>query len=245
MERKYYNDIDYKPFLFYVVFGVSEENMQVSKSKHHVDEVPAGIDIRCLNRKDNNDYIENFFQGAIGDIIRENDEELYNICREQDRCVVIQGAAIEDATFDYMRNIVGVMQAFVDNGAVGILDLLTFSLFSPKRYTEKFFEKDINAQDHVVILISKTDDKFWIHTRGMSKFGRPDISMEDVEESKLALCERLINQMIYFGGEGAVFKEQIKINVSPEESHMVRTEFINDFDNDDFNNAYYKATLME
>ena len=69
MERKYYNDIDYKPFLFYVVFGVSEENMQVSKSKHHVDEVPAGIDIRCLDRKDNNDYIENFFQGLSGNIL--------------------------------------------------------------------------------------------------------------------------------------------------------------------------------
>lgn len=245
MERKYYNDIDYKPFLFYVVFGVSEDNMQVSKSKHHVDEIPAGIDIMCVNRTNNNDYIENFFQGAIGSIIKESNEELYNKCREQETCVVIQGAAIEDATFDYMKNLIGVMQAFVENGAVGILDLLTFSLFSPKAYTDKFFEKDINAQDHVVILVSKTNDKYWLHTRGMSKFGRPDISMEDVSEDKLALCQKLINQMIYFGGEGAVFKEQIKINVAPEESYIVRTEFINDFENDDFNNAYYKAALVE
>ncbi|MCQ2542330.1 MAG: hypothetical protein MJ112_08545 [Lachnospiraceae bacterium] len=51
--------------------------------------------------------------------------------------------------------------------------------------------------------------------------------------------------MIYFGGEGAVFKEQIKINVAPEESYIVRTEFINDFENDAFNNAYYKAALVE
>ena len=153
MERKYYNDIDYKPFLFYVVFGVSEDNMQVSKTKHHVDEVPAGIDVMCLNRTNNNDYIENFFRGAIGDIIKERNEELYNICREQDKCVVIQGAAIEDATFDYMRNIVGVMQAFVDNGAVGILDLLTFTLFSPKAYTEKFFEKDINVNSLISLFV--------------------------------------------------------------------------------------------
>ncbi len=52
-------------------------------------------------------------------------------------------------------------------------------------------------------------------------------------------------QMTYFGGEGAVFKEQIKINVAPEESYIVRTEFINDFENDAFNNAYYKAALVE
>ena len=57
------------------------------------------------------------------------------------------------------------------------------------------------------------------------------------------LIEDIINQMIYYGGEGAVFKEQIKINLSSEESYIVNTEFINDFDNDDFNNAYYKISL--
>lgn len=30
MERKYYRDIGYKPFLFYVVFGVSAEELEVS-----------------------------------------------------------------------------------------------------------------------------------------------------------------------------------------------------------------------
>lgn len=245
MERKYYNDIDYKPFLFYVVFGVSEDNMQVSKSKHHVEEIPAGIDIKCLNRKDNNDYIENFFQGAIGEIIKEKDEELYNACRQQDRCVLIQGAAIEDYTFDYMRNLIGVIEAFVENGAVGVLDLLTFSLISPKSWTDRFFEKEINAQNHVVILVSKIGDKYWLHTRGMSEFGRPDISMRDVEADKVDLCKKIIDQMIFFGGHGAVFKEQVKIHVAPEESYMVSARFVNDFDNDDFNNAYYEAALME
>lgn len=41
MNREYYKDIDYKPFLFYVIFGVSAEELQVSRKKHHIDEFPA------------------------------------------------------------------------------------------------------------------------------------------------------------------------------------------------------------
>ena len=33
MERKYYRDIGYKPFLFYVVFGVSAEELEVSRTR--------------------------------------------------------------------------------------------------------------------------------------------------------------------------------------------------------------------
>lgn len=40
MERKYFKDIGYKPFLFYIVFGVSGEDLEVSREKHKVDELP-------------------------------------------------------------------------------------------------------------------------------------------------------------------------------------------------------------
>ena len=41
---------------------------------------------------------------------------------------------------------------------------------------------EINAQNHVVILSSKEEDRYWLHTRGMAEFGRPDISIKDIEE---------------------------------------------------------------
>ena len=41
MEREYYQDIGYRPFLFYIVFGVSGEELEVSREKHHVDELPG------------------------------------------------------------------------------------------------------------------------------------------------------------------------------------------------------------
>lgn len=56
MNREYYKDINYYPYLFYVVFGVSVEQLQVSRKKHHVDELPAGLDMRMLNRQEHAAY---------------------------------------------------------------------------------------------------------------------------------------------------------------------------------------------
>lgn len=34
MNREYYKDINYKPILYYVIFGASEDNPEISRSKH-------------------------------------------------------------------------------------------------------------------------------------------------------------------------------------------------------------------
>lgn len=51
MKREYYQDIGYKPFLFYLVFGVSAEELEVSQKRHKVDELPEGLDIRSFTRE--------------------------------------------------------------------------------------------------------------------------------------------------------------------------------------------------
>ena len=44
-ERPYYEDLNYHPLLFYVVFGVEDEELSVSRERHHMDEFPEGLDM--------------------------------------------------------------------------------------------------------------------------------------------------------------------------------------------------------
>ena len=46
-------------------------------------------------------------------------------CREAEDCVVIQGEIAEDDKLDYMRDVIGIGKAFFEQGAAGILDMLT------------------------------------------------------------------------------------------------------------------------
>lgn len=244
-ERQYYEDIGYKPFLFYVVFGVSGDELEVSRTKHNVDGMPEGLDIISLARPDHSDYIDGLIGGGIGEHLKKADSDLYEACRACDKVVIMRGEIADDGTLDYMRNLIGICEAFIDKGAKGILDLQTFTLYSPKEWNDRFFGKEVNAQNHVLIMFSKEDDGYWIHTRGMAEFGRPDYGISKVPEDKLEDYKQVIDQMVFYGGQGIVFKGSAKLHTFNGKTFRVSTEFVNDFDNDDYNNAYYNVTVIE
>ncbi len=244
MERKYYRDIGYKPFLFYVVFGVSAEELEVSRNRHKVDELPEGLDIRSLTRAQHGSYLDGFLTGAMGKVLEEKDPALFRRCREAETCSILQGSIGKDSTLDYMRNVIGILQAFVEKGAVGILDPQALTLYAPEQWTERFFDKEVNAQNHVVILYSKEEDGYWLHTRGMAEFGRPDIGIHRVPEDRLEDYTKIVEQMIFYGGQGVFFQQDTRLHTANGKAFVVHPEFVNDFENDDYNNAYYNVTVL-
>ena len=243
-ERQYYEDIGYKPFLFYVVFGVSGDELEVSRTKHNVDGLPEGLDIISLARPDHSDYIDGLIGGGIGEHLKKADSALYESCKACDKVVIMRGEIADDSTFDYMRNLIGICETFIDKGAKGILDLQTFTLYSPKEWNDRFFGKEVNAQNHVTIMISEENGRYWLHTRGVLEFGRPDISLyadkkEDVDEYK-----QIIDQMVFYSGQGVFFNGKFSLHTFSGNTYSVNSVFVDDFDNDDFNNAYCKVEVL-
>ena len=245
MERKYYEDIGYKPFLFYVVFGVSANELEISRTKHKVDEIPEGLDVIALSRPEHSDYLDGLLGGDIGKVLKNANSDLYETCVKTEKVVILKGEIQKDSTFDYMRNVIGIIQAFIDKGAAGVLDLMTFTLYSTSEWNKRFFAQDeVNAQNHVLIMFSKEENGYWIHTRGMLEFGRPDYGISNVPESKLDEYKQVVDQLVFYGGQGILFKGQAKIHIRSGKTFTVKPEFVNDFENDDYNNAYYNVTVL-
>lgn len=132
------------------------------------------------------------------------------------------------------------------DGAVAVLDLLTFTLFSAEEWTKKIFDPGFTPYSHTVILASEEeDDSIWLHTRGMRKFGRPDISMEKVLKSDVQNASQVVNQMIFYGALGVFFSKPVKLHTHSGMSCIVMPKFIEDMDNPDFNNSYYQILWSE
>ena len=220
MERKYYEDIGYKPFLFYVVFGVSANELEISREKHKVDEIPEGLDVIALSRPEHSDYLDGLLGGDIGKVLKNANSDLYETCVKTEKVVILKGEIQKDSTFDYMRNVIGIIQAFIDKGAAGVLDLMTFTLYSTSEWNKRFFAQDeVNAQ-------------------------RPDYGISNVPEDKLEEYKQVVDQLVFYGGQGILFKGQAKIHIRSGKTFTVKPEFVNDFENDDYNNAYYNVTVL-
>ena len=65
-------------------------------------------------------------------------------------------------------------------------------------WRDRYLVKDgAPLRNHVLILRDEDEaGRYWVHTRGLRKFGRPDISLRNVPESDMdragALCQRLV-----------------------------------------------------
>ena len=96
-----------------------------------------------------------------------------------------------------------------------------------------------------MILFSEEEDGIWLHTRGLAEFGRPDIGIHGVPEEKVEDYKQAIDQMIFYSGKGLFFKGKATLNTFNGKTITVAPELVNDFENDDYNNAYYNVTVVE
>lgn len=245
-ERPYYKEPGRRPFLFYIVFGTAQEHVQVSRERHHVDQVPESLELSILKRPENSEYMDALIGGALGNVLDGTDHSLYEAVRGTEKWAVLRGEIREDADLHYMRNAIGLVQALVETGAAGVLDLQTFTLFTPEQWTSTIFEPEFNPYSHVVILASETEERMlWLHTRGMRKFGRPDISIENVPQDESEEAAQITNQMIFYGALGASFPRPVKLHTPQGLSRIIKPQLVDDPDNPDFNNAYYQILWEE
>jgi hypothetical protein len=144
-------------------------------------------------------------------------------------------------TLDYLRDCVGLLTFFLDNGACAIYDPQIFHWWTPQEWRDRVFTPAGPVpRHHVAILFSeepKAKGLVWVHTRGMRKFGRPDISVRHVSPDYVVavidLCERLIEMQAF----GAVIPEGQEIRMEYLPPGGVG-HHAGDLDDPEFNNVH-------
>jgi len=76
-DRQYYKDLNTHPYIYYIVFGVKDEELSISKERHHVEGIPEGLNITMLTKEKNGDYMNNLLSNTIGDLMKKDNSELY------------------------------------------------------------------------------------------------------------------------------------------------------------------------
>ena len=183
--RKYYSPDGGQPFLFYVVYGDIETNAPLDGQRYRSAGVPDGLDLMHYGPGSNHPEVPGTFRdGYLWDEFQVADPVLAAMVAQCKSCLVLRGEPTDATTLNYLRDAVGLITYLLDQGGVCVYDPLMFRWWGAEQWRKTILEPAAAVpRQHTVTLYSAEENdptKKWFHTRGMRKFGRPDISVHDV-----------------------------------------------------------------
>jgi len=247
-ERKYHAECDGEAYLFYVAFGDIAQDRPLDSRKYRCGGIPVGFELMAYDKARHFNVIDGFLQGYLWDRVNAENPGLARNIEQSPGCVVLRGSQKNPKTLDYLRDCVGLLTFFLDNGARAIYDPQMFHWWSPEQWRERIFAPAAPVpRHHVVILYSDEEhspDLLWVHTRGMRKFGRPDISVRRVSaayrDAVIDLCQRFIEHQAF----GAVIPEGQSVRMASLPSGGM-VHHGGELDDPDFNNVHVQIVWPE
>lgn len=230
--------------LLYAVFGDFPQALHPSLSEYRTAGLPSGVELTAYPRDIHAEFVASFHQDWQGQSLRSDDPVLFNAVERAPTCLLLRGRVADPATLLYLRDTVGVLTALLESGGVAVLDVQALTWFSPRQWRERMFEPNAPVPTHHVSLLLSPESQeghVWVHTRGMRKFGRPDLSIHsvvpDYQDGCIDLCNRFITMMACGGQvpEG----QAVRMGGLPE--GMV-CHHRGDYDDPDFNNVHLEVT---
>ena len=163
------------------------------------------------------------------------------IKRTSRNCVELLRIFSDPPTLNYLRDSVGIATFFLDHGGSAVLDTQILKLWKPEEWRERIFDPAAPVpRQHVVVLHSEDEQNpgtEWFHTRGMRKFGRPDLSVRGVNPEMREGVIDLCNRFIEFQAFGGIIDEGQEIRMASLPSGGI-CRHGGDLDDPDFNNVH-------
>lgn len=191
--------------IFYIVYGEFTDGLELSTEKYRCAGIPHGLDVSTLEATEHAEWMTVGTTDILGEQLDQLGEDVSRQVRQARACVVVKGVVEDPANLDYFRDCVGLVQALLESGGIAVCDPFMFGWWSSEAWSSRAFAPAGPVpRHHVVILISPEEDGTeWLHTRGLVKFGRPDLSVHRVtptmRDRVIELCNRFI-ELLAIGG---------------------------------------------
>jgi hypothetical protein len=178
---------------------------------------------------------------AMSKMLREHDAGIEGPVRDAKSAVAICREVEDRNDLEDLRCSLASITSALGWGAVAIADPLCARWWSRGQWVNTYVEKQtFEPLDHVSILVSND----WVHTRGMRKFGRYDVSIRGIAAPDRALG--VLHQFIDHQARGGLLDPARRLDVV--EQPNLRIRFHDDereLDAPDFNNVWVELDGLE
>lgn len=227
--------------LYYAFFGPVPEDFRLDGQAYRCAGVPRGMALDEYDRQSQPAPFEFAAQPVFAEALDALGSDTASAVRDAQECLLLHGTVADPPDLNYLRDSVGLGQFLLDHGAVAALDVQTLTWYTREQWRDRLFDPAGPVPTHhTVVLFSEdpeNEGRFWYHTRGMRKFGRPDISVRNVppdpRERVVELCNRLIAHQA-FGGRVEEGREVVMDGIP----QGMRFHHAGSLEDPDFNNAH-------
>lgn len=228
--------------LFYAVFGKFDLTKPLSRSKYRTSGMPDWLELQQYDRAQHADVIAGYQANPMWGMFRRDTPLTAAEAEAAPQCIGVRAEVTDPPTLDYFRDTIGVLAWLLDAGGTSVYDPQMLWLWSADEWREEAFAPAEPLPDrHTVILVSPEDGGTnWYHTRGMRKYGRPDLSVRGVGEQHADGVAQLIERFVDYQALGGVIPdgEEVRMKDLPA-GGVCRRGGSND--DPDFNNVHVEV----
>lgn len=227
--RPYWQEYSQNPHLFYGVLGKFELTDEL---KQLATDLPQSVE---CNLMEGGYFRDNF----VWELFKRDNPELAAVAAQAPDTIILVGEIHRQRDLDYLKSCVDLTTYLTENGGTTVFDPHTISWFSAEDWQHRAEDGQIfNPFDHVILLISEEPEGLWLHTRGLRKFGRPELSVRGVGAEEEGMVKKMLDRFISFQALGGVIEEGREVTMKGLEGLYVPGAVQGSVDDPDFNNFH-------
>lgn len=231
---------DQEAVVLWFVFGDFDVELPVDGATYRTRGVPRGIEFARYRNADLAAWPGYPLQGSLGRLLGEEEPARVEQARRARECLVLRGALPDPADLDYLRDCVGLITALNDLGGIAVVDPQMLSIFDAETWRRRYFaDAAFSVREHVLILCSEDAahaGRLHVHTRGMRKFARPDLSIRNVPAEAAGAAGQLAERFAHFEALGGQIADGHEVVV--DDTLTMRAQRGGDLDDPAFNNLH-------
>ncbi len=218
------------PYLFYAAFGQSELTAQ---ARCWSGTLAEGLQVSSVEAA-------LFREGPLWRMAEDEQPSLASAVAACSTAVVINGEVARHESLDYLLTTLELLAHLIENGAVAVYDPFALLWWDAPAWEALLAHGSIfNPFDHVALLASPEEGgTTWLHTRGMRKFGRPDLSVRGVAREAAEMVKKMLDRFINFQALGGVIEAGREVRMNGLSGSYRPGPVTGDLEDPDFNNTH-------
>ncbi|HVB84078.1 MAG TPA: hypothetical protein VND63_04280 [Rhodanobacteraceae bacterium] len=207
--RPHWQAGDGRSLLLWFVFGDFPRQLPIDGAAWRTRGLPTGAEIGRYGRHELERWPGYPLTGALGDLLREDDPALAAHAAGAPEGFVIRAELADAPDLDALRDGIGLVSALMATGGVAAVDPQLLTAFDAVAWRARFFARPhFDVRDHVLMLCdadAQVPGRLHVHTRGLRKFARPDLSLRRVPAAARDTAGELLQRLAEWQALGGRF----------------------------------------